>query len=746
MTPAQLLDCARRRIADVLIGEPEIARQLGTITLHDDQWRGACQALGVVRQQGGVLVANDVGSGKTFLALAVARVLGRVTIVAPAALRATWEKALHRSDMQATILSVESLSYGPPPASDAVNVIIIDESHHLRNPDTKRYTAVATLCANAQVILLSATPLQNRRADIAAQLALFLGTRAFTLDDGDLASLVIRRRDAAATARLPELSGPHRVDLAHEDDWLDALVSLPAPLPPADGGDGGALLSYTLVRRWASSQAALIATLERRLAAALAIESALESGRLPTRAELSAWSVADSAMQLAFPELITTPGANGSVPTLLSAVRQHADAVRSLLRAVRAGRNPDAFRADALRAIRSEHPREIIIAFSEFAETVSALGKRLALDGGVAWLTSRGGYTATARIPRQEILAQFAPDAVVARAERISLLVTTDVLSEGLDLQRASVIVHLDLPWNPARLEQRVGRVRRIGSQHACVTVYSLAPPASSDRLTRIEQRLREKITLAARSVGVAGRILPSLFTSDDDATTASAAEARGEILRIVSGWHAPREASCDAETPVVAVTADVDGFLAALDIDGRAVLVADLGGAPSTDDCDLLRAIEAMSGCAVDPEPGAYTGAMTKLLVWWERRRGSAALDLRRNGASGARRRALTRLSAIAARTPRHARARLTPQLELARSAVTAELSAGSERVLGTLVASSLPDDAWLRAIAAFGEAHVAARGNAEPKSHARATVPLIAMILLVASRKAPRTLLFTP
>src|SRR5205814_7382602 len=126
----------------------------------------------------------------------------------------------------------------------------------------------------------------------------------------------------------------------------------------------------------------------------------------------------------------------------------------------------------------------------------------MAKMSGVAALTAHGGRVAGGRISRREVLAQFTPSAtsgVVPAAYRIRLLVTTDVLSEGLDLQRASVVVHLDLPWNPARLEQRVGRVRRLGSVHNEVFVYVIAPPASSVRLLRGESRLRATPTIAGR-------------------------------------------------------------------------------------------------------------------------------------------------------------------------------------------------------------------------------------------------------
>src|SRR5213075_2453145 len=113
------------------------------------------------------------------------------------------------------------------------------------------------------------------------------------------------------------------------------------------------------------------------------------------------------------------------------------------------------------------------------------------------------------RVSRDVVLEQFAPEhggvREVGAASRIDLLITTDLLSEGLNLQEASVIVHLDLPWNPARLDQRVGRALRLGSRHDAVTVYSISPPASAERVLRIENRLREKLSVAERTVGIAG-------------------------------------------------------------------------------------------------------------------------------------------------------------------------------------------------------------------------------------------------
>src|SRR4029079_3469477 len=141
------------------------------------------------------------------------------------------------------------------------------------------------------------------------------------------------------------------------------------------------------------------------------------------------------------------------------------------------------------------------IAFCQYAETVAVLRSQMLRDPGVATLTASGARVAGGRITCEHALAQFSPHPTtrVRDAERIELLITTDLLSEGLNLQEASVIVHLDLPWNPARLDQRVGRALRLGSTHPAVTVYAIAPPTSAERLLRIESRLKEKLRIAQR-------------------------------------------------------------------------------------------------------------------------------------------------------------------------------------------------------------------------------------------------------
>jgi hypothetical protein len=337
----------------------------------------------------------------------------------------------------------------------------------------------------------------------------------------------------------------------------------------------------------------------------------------------------------------------------------------------------------------------------------------LAREPGVAALTSHGARVAGGRVSRRELLGQFIPSTsphTPRRAEEISLLLTTDLLSEGLNLQEASVVVHLDLPWNPARLDQRVGRVRRIGGRHQVVSVYALSPPASIERLLRIETRLRDKLRVAEQTVGVAGRILPSPFGAPTGQSDPGLAEALGDVRGLMQPWRVL--VGTASPTPVIAaVRAPVRGWLAVANENGQSLLVADLGDGVDTGTHAIRQALEHAAGEAMECDAHEARAVLRRLEDWLANRRGAASLDLRAALTARFRRAALARVAGALARAPRHQRAALAPLAAAARAVVTTSLPEGAERVLDTLVRAELPDEAWLRSMAAFGEL------NAKPR-----------------------------
>ncbi|HET7188212.1 MAG TPA: DEAD/DEAH box helicase, partial [Gemmatimonadaceae bacterium] len=492
---------------------PPVDAQLGSITLRDDQRATTARVAMALARNGGCLLADDVGRGKTYVALAIARRWRRPLVVVPAALRATWDDAMRRAGVPCAMISHEALSRGRMPSLPCGG-IVVDESHHFRSMRARRYAALASLASGTPLLLLSATPLQNRRQDLAAQIALFHGARAFTLDDAALATFVVR--GASDDIGLPTVAAPVWVHPSVDDGAvLDAILALPSPARPADGGDAGVLRTIGLVRAWASTRAALTAAILRRRRIAAAIEQSVVVGRVPTRRDLSAWTGAEDAIQLGFASLLATTATDAeNAVELAGAVAREHEALTRLEGGITATADPDDARVDALRRLRAAHPGERVLAFTEFAGSARAYFARMRGDPGVALLTATDAHIASGRLPRRALLERFAPSALgaaePAELERVTLLIATDLLSEGMNLQDASVVVHLDLPWNPARLAQRVGRVRRPGGG-AVVQAYLIAPPARGEVLLELERRLRRKLADAAHAIGRGIDVVPRL-------------------------------------------------------------------------------------------------------------------------------------------------------------------------------------------------------------------------------------------
>ena len=705
---------ARALIAHRLLA-PDVEPTLGSVTLRPHQRDAVARARAALAEHGGCLIADDVGLGKTFIALAVAADARNPLVVGPASLRAMWAHACAQANVGVEYRSYESLSRAPMRA-DRHDLVVLDEAHHARTPSTIRYRHLADGLVGARVVLLTATPVHNSVRDLRALLALFLGARVWVMDEADLADHVIRRQhgDIPSDA-LPSLAPAQWITLSADEALLDAIISLPPAVPPQDGGDGGVLLSFTLARLWASSHAALRAALVRRIQRACALEDALSCGRHPTAAELRAWAIGEDSAQLAFAELVATSiSADGAA--LACAVRKHVTALDVLVQTIPVDSPRDRERAARLRELVERHGGEKMVAFTQFADTANVYYRLMRDHVRSCQLDGRGARVAGGRLTRADALARFAPVASGAReppaAERIDLLIATDLLSEGVNLHDASVVVHLDLPWTSARLAQRIGRSRRLGARHATTSVYAFAPPGAAEALLRQEQRLRDKLHAAARVTGACGAILPvrlSLMpdvTPDDLPAPARAAQLLRDTLSQWSDAEAPTF-GLERALPVASVRAPRTGALALVRRNGTQCLVAIMGARISDRPMDVLTAARLTEGNEEHPDDGRIAHALTRVESWLGASAAATAAGIGHTIAGTARRVAMRRIARIASHTPHHHRARVAPLAAEARRVVTAPYGVGAERILAELAGAPLPDEAWLRAVRAFGEAN---------------------------------------
>ena len=669
---------------------------LGDIQLRDDQRRIVARAQRALASHGGCLIGEDVGRGKTFVALALAQRWRAPLVVVPAALRHTWASAMGRAHVSCAVVSHEALSRGAIPAG-VFDGMIVDESHHFRTTSTRRYDALCALSAHVPLVLLSATPLQNRTRDLAAQLALFIGEVAFSMNSEQLARFVIRG-DAVPIALMPNVTRPEWITLeADNGHVLRALLNLAPPARPLDGGDAGALRTIGLVRAWASSRAALQAMVRARRRMATAIEQGLDAGRTPTRREARAWHGMDDVVQLGFATLLmTTAPLPHTLDDLRSAMEAERRSLALLAQALASGPDPDVARVRALRRLRLEYPACSIIAFSEYASTVNTLFNALRADVGVGVLTARESRIASGRITRNEMLARFAPVAqrvaVPPAHERVTLLLATDLLSEGVNLQDASIVVHLDLPWNPARLAQRVGRVRRPGGA-ADVRTFLLAPPADAATLLDADARLRRKLVHAEQAIGVGFHVLPVLAGSTPDiieprADSLVSATTDGELVAVLARWKRglPERSVRQAEhregcaLVVSAVESPTAGWLAALD-DGR--LLASLDGAPPDTLASVLGVARLANGCGRHASQHETDDAIAAVQRWLAAEEFQSVCGVNVGARGPLRRAVFVRLNTIAQALPRYQRAELLPIVATLRVACRGHLSLGIERAL---------------------------------------------------------------
>ena len=305
--------------------------------------------------------------------------------------------------------------------------------------------------------------------------------------------------------------------------------------------EGGAralagLLRSGLLKRFESSAFAFRRTVEKTVREHDAFLDALDAGRVVATAFMKELSADDDAV---FEDVLSeSPHSADAALYDIEGLRAAVERDRRILRAladeaatVSPGRDPKLRAlADALAEIARQAEREATdsadeaqkrktLVFSFFEDTVgwirdflaSELAARPELEGYRGRMVAVSGSGDLEDVSRQKAVQGFAPVSMEAPRGRDSdlydLLIATDVLAEGVNLQQCRHIVNFDVPWNPMRLVQRHGRIDRIGSPHNRVFVRTIFPADRLDRLLDLERRILDKLAMAAASVGVAAPV-----------------------------------------------------------------------------------------------------------------------------------------------------------------------------------------------------------------------------------------------
>lgn len=144
-----------------------------------------------------------------------------------------------------------------------------------------------------------------------------------------------------------------------------------------------------------------------------------------------------------------------------------------------------------------KYPGKKVVLFSFYRNTLHYLAKRLAVDG-VDSVVVHGG------MDKQEALTRF------SSGDGPNILLSSEVASEGVDLQFSSLLVNYDLPWNPAKIEQRIGRIDRIGQEESKILIWNLVYADTVD--DRVYELLLERLNTFTRALGSMEAVLGDMI------------------------------------------------------------------------------------------------------------------------------------------------------------------------------------------------------------------------------------------
>ena len=546
------------------------ARLAGTLAhaavdLNPHQIEAAAFALAAL-PTGGAVLADEVGLGKTIEAgLVVAQLAtegkGRALVLVPASLRAQWRDELRtKFGLEAELVDGDSLRDAwkagrrpnpfdtggivicsqPFAAKHAAEVervgwdlAVVDEAHRLRNAyrrDHRTGQALRKALRRCPKLLLTATPLQNDLMELLG-LATFIDDALLGSEDafrlqyatGELTedrAADLKARLAPVVVRTLRRQVKEYVRFTARRSFVEDFAPSPEEQALYDRvseylrrDDAFALpLSrralFLLVYRkiLASSSFALAATLDR-LAASLeqrlaGAEAAAESSLL-----LDLPGFEDEAEELGDDDPSSPARARGPAP--IRRMREELAELRSCARAARAIRVNAKGEAlvrgldRAFTVARACGWPEKAVVFTEFRRTQDYLAGLLR-DRGHAVTCLSGDVAGAER--RQALVEEF--------RDRSRILLMTEAGAEGLNLQFCNLVVNYDLPWNPQRIEQRIGRCHRYGQERDVLVVNFLNRRNAADE--RLYGLLSEKLALFDGVFGSSDEVLGALGSGVD--------------------------------------------------------------------------------------------------------------------------------------------------------------------------------------------------------------------------------------
>jgi len=618
---------ARAGIKEFTINE-DIKKQLFPF-----QREAASIAARHLQKRNGVMIGDVVGLGKTYVACALAHMFEedhfhRTLIICPANLKEMWDDYKYKFNLRAKVMKI-TMVQSKLKDLKRYNLIIIDESHNLRNRDGKRYSAIKDYISqnDSKVILLTATPYNKTLLDLSSQLSLFIDAdddlgiapekyissiggedefiyryqthtrsiKAFEKSDfiEDWQDLMrhylVRRTRTFIKKNYAQQDDDGRYYIVYEDGSRDYFPKRIAKkfeydFNPNDPNDqyaklyskevvklinalelpryglkielkediddqltedekrikenlsraGKRLMGFcrtNLFKRLESSGHAFLLSVARHIYRNYVYLHAIETNNpIPIGSQEASTIdtyLGDTDLEDEYLEIdLLTKEENykkqaAKTYALISTKKSHRydwiqsnvfadslhkklqDDCNKLLEILELGKKWKAQNDRQLNAVldfcKGKYPDEKILIFTQYSDTAEYINN---------YLSDRLKRVAcvTGDSDNPTILAQrFSPNSNeknIPKKDQIRVLISTDVLSEGQNLQDCRIIINYDLPWALIRLIQRAGRIDRIGQEAKEIYCYSILPEDGVNNIINLRDRLEERIEENAEVVG----------------------------------------------------------------------------------------------------------------------------------------------------------------------------------------------------------------------------------------------------
>ncbi len=568
----------------------------------------------ILKKHNGLFLADVVGLGKTIVAILIARryfLFNRsperipwMLIIIPPALKSQWKETVEQFKMHdqvhVDIRTNGSLHKIEHP--EYYDLIIVDEAHKFRNDSTRGYENLQKICKtpcqsgkkNKKVILISATPLNNRPNDIYNQVLLFQDINSSTLDIplGDFFSRINKRYkeiisknarySAYETAELytdvrnkviePLTVRRTRTDLMDHELYRKDLEKQGFTLPklsepqkllyPLEGPLNElynktiklitknmqyiryrviefiktqehardynrpefiseqlvGIMKTLLIKRLDSSFYAFHCTLKRFVRASEAMRKMVDNDRIyivPDH-KVEDYIMEDKENEL-LEKLAETQDTDPGIKILKESdlkdgftkkLKKDHDILTSLEKewreVVQSGTDPKLKKffsvLDNKLLLKSYNPEQKLVIFSESQETTKYLEDKLIGAGRRDVLAvsskNRGNI-------QEKIRYNFDADVPIGQqCSKCNIIVTTEVLAEGVNLHRSNVILNYDTPWNATRLMQRIGRINRISTKANEIYVYNFFPTENVEDDIQLKKRAIIKLQAFHSALG----------------------------------------------------------------------------------------------------------------------------------------------------------------------------------------------------------------------------------------------------